>query len=106
MTRQKRRLRSEPELPRHVHDQSHLLWSAGEAVKCQYPRCTPGDQQGIRDTFTHQRTARALGGARAHASPRLMPYARIFLCRFVRSTPSKTAAFEMFQSRVFNVSMM
>jgi hypothetical protein len=35
-----------------------------------------------------------------------MPYARIFLWRFVRSTPRITAAREMFQSRLPRISMM
>ena len=46
------------------------------------------------------------GGARYEASPRLMPYARIFLWRFVRSTPSTMAAREMFHSRLASTSTM
>src|SRR4051812_41800624 len=103
---QERRLGAELKLPRDVDEQRHLLRRTGKAVKCQHARRAPGDDQRVRYAFAHQRAPRTLDGARAHASPRLMPYARIFLCRFVRSTPSTTAALEMFQSSVFSVSMM
>ena len=41
-----------------------------------------------------------------YPSPRLIAYARIFLCRFVRSTPSITAVREMFHPLIFSVSTM
>src|SRR5262249_52300534 len=101
MSRQERRQSCEPDFACDLDDEPDLERSRAEAVEREHrgwPALAAERRRRADADEPSSHGAPDSGGA-FHPSPRLMPYARIFLCKFVRSTPSAMLALLMFQSK-------